>query len=99
MPPVNTITVHTLILPPERRDEEVLRQAKNLLKKALGPVNDALEGRDYIIGDFSAADVMLGHACYMSRRLLGDEFPALDNLNGYIDRIEQRAAFQTGINA
>ena len=99
MPPVNTITVHTLILPPERRDEEVLRQAKSLLKKALGPVNDALNGRDYIIGDFSAADIMLGHACYMSRRLLGEEFPDMESLSSYINRIEQRSAFQTGINA
>ena len=71
MPPVNIIVVQTLLLPPERQDKEVLRQARNLLAKALVPVDAALAGRDYIIGDFSAADIMLGHACYMSRRLLG----------------------------
>ena len=31
MPPMNTVVVHTLILPEDRRDPEVLRQAKNLL--------------------------------------------------------------------
>jgi glutathione S-transferase len=99
MPPVNIIVVQTLLLPPERQDKEVLRQAKSLLAKALVPVDAALAGRDYIIGDFSAADIMLGHACYMSRRLLGGLPPELSYLDAYIDRIEQRPAFQTGISA
>ena len=60
MPPVNTIVVQTVLLPPDRRDETALAQAKRLLSKALEPVNGALEGRDYVIGDFSAADIMLG---------------------------------------
>jgi len=96
MPPVNTVVVQTLLLPPERRSEEALAQAKKLLTRALQPVDAALEGREYLIGDFSAADVMLGHACFMSRRIgcVTDEMP---NLHAYIDRIEARPAFQTGI--
>ena len=53
MPPMNTIVVHTLILPEERRNEEVLRQAKNLLTKALLPVNQLLEKNKYLIDKFS----------------------------------------------
>ncbi len=98
MPPVNTIVVQTILLPPERRNEEALGQAQRLLSKAVIPVDEALAGRDYMIGDFSAVDVMLGHACYMSRRL-GCIGPELENLNGYLDRIEQRTAFQKGFNA
>ena len=98
MPPVNTIVVQTLLLPPERQDKVVLAQAQKLLSRAILPLDDALEGRDYIIGDFSAADIMLGHACYMSRRL-GCVVPELTHVNAWIDRIEQRPAFQTGINA
>lgn len=98
MSPVNTIVVQTILLPPERRNEEALGQAQRLLNKAVVPVDKALEGRDYLIGDFSAADVMLGHACYMSRRLgcVGD---ALINLQAYLDRVEARPAFQKGLNA
>ena len=98
MPPVNTIVVQTLLLPPERRSEEALGQAQRLLSKALAPVNDALEGRDYLIGTFSGADIMLGHACFMSRRLgcFTDDMTALD---AYVNRIEARPAFQIGINA
>ena len=35
MPPMNTIVVHTLLLPPERRDETVLGQAQRLLSLSL----------------------------------------------------------------
>ena len=96
MPPVNTIVVQTVLLPPDRRDETALAQAKRLLSKALEPVNAALEGRDYVIGDFSAADIMLGHACFMSNRLgcVGDDMP---HLKAYVERITNRPAFKTAI--
>ena len=96
MPPVNTIVVQTLLLPPDRRDETVLGQAQRLLAKALEPVDESLTGRDYLIGAFSAADVMLGHACFMSNRLgcVSDE---MANLKGYVERISERPAFKTAI--
>ena len=31
-------------------------------------MDEALAEKDYLSGDFSAADVMLGHACFMSDR-------------------------------
>jgi len=96
MQPVNTIVVQTLLLPPDRRDETVLAQAQRLLAKALEPVDESLAGRDYLIGAFSAADVMLGHACFMSNRLgcVSDE---MANLKGYVERISERPAFKTAI--
>lgn len=96
MPPVNTIVVQTVLLPPDRRDETALAQAKRLLSKALEPVNAALEGREYVIGDFSAADIMLGHACFMSNRLgcVDDDMP---HLKAYVERIANRPAFKTAI--
>ena len=96
MPPVNTIVVQTVLLPPDRRDETALAQAQRLLSKALEPVSAALEGRDYLIGDFSAADIMLGHACFMSNRLgcVGDDMP---HLKAYVERVANRPAFKTAI--
>ncbi len=96
MPPVNTIVVHTLLLPPERRDETVLDQARKLLTRAWQPVNETLEGKDYLIGDFSGADIMLGHAAFMSNRLgcIPDEMP---NLKAYAQRISERPAFAKAI--
>jgi len=96
MPPVNTIVVHTLLLPEDRRDPVALGQAQRLLTKALAPVNDTLEGKDYLVGEFSAADIMLGHACFMSNRLgcVPDEYA---HLKAYVQRISERPHFQTAI--
>lgn len=93
MPPMNTIVVQTILLPPDRRDETVLAQAQRLLTRALAPVEAALEGREYLIGDFSAADIMLGHSMYMSN-LTGSVTGEMTNIKAYIERIEQRPAFQ-----
>lgn len=96
MPAVNTIVVQTVLLPEDRRDATVLAQAQRLLAKSLEPVNTALEGRDYLIGDFSAADIMLGHACFMSNRLgcVADE---MVHLKAYVAKVTARPAFQTAI--
>jgi len=93
MPPVNTIVVHTMLLPPDRRDATVLEQAKRLLTRSLAPVDETLAGKDYLIGNFSAADTMLGHAAVMSNRLgcVPDE---MKNLKAYVARLEARPAFR-----
>jgi glutathione S-transferase len=96
MPPMNQIVVQTILLPPDRRDETVLNQAKNLLTKSLAPVNENLANKDYLIGDFSAADLMLGHSCFMANRLgcVNDE---MKSIKDYVARINARSAFQKAI--
>ena len=96
MPPVNTIVVQTILLPPERQNKEALEQAQRLLTKALPPIDEALDGKDYLIGDFSGADIMLGHAIFMSNRL-GCVSEEMQNIKGYVERIQARPAFQTAI--
>lgn len=97
MPPVNTIVVQTILLPKERQNAEALAQAQKLLTKALAPVDEALEGKDYLIGDFSAADIMLGHSVFMANRL-GCVTPEMTNIAGYVARIAARPAFDKAIN-
>ena len=96
MPPMNQIVVQTILLPPDRRDETVLNQAKNLLTKSLAPVNENLADKDFLIGDFSGADFMLGHSCFMANRLgcVNDE---MQNIKDYVARINARPAFQKAI--
>ncbi|MEL6979567.1 MAG: glutathione S-transferase family protein [Pseudomonadota bacterium] len=97
MPPMNTIVTHRILLPEDRRDAAVLGQAERLLAKALTPVNEALKGRAYLIGPFSAADIMLGHAIYMSDRLgcVSDE---MVHLKAYIERLNARPAFRRAMS-
>ena len=96
MPSMNTIVVHTIILPEERRDPVVLGQAQKLLSRSLVPINEALEGKDYLIGEFSGADCMLGHSCFMSNNLgcVSDE---MTNIKAYVQRISERPAFKKAI--
>ena len=96
MPPMNQIVVQTVLLPTDRRDEAVLNQATNLLSKALKPVNEFLDGKNYLIGDFSAADCMLGHSCFMANRF-GTVSDEMKNIKKYISNIESRPAFKKAI--
>ena len=95
MPPINTIVVQTLLLPPEKRNDDILGQAKRLLTKTIAPVDDALHGREYLIGDFSAVDIMLGHSVFMSNKVgcVPDE---MTNVKAYIERLKSRPAFTKG---
>lgn len=97
MPPVNTVVVHTILLPEERRDATVLGQAKRLLTNALKPIEEALESKDYLIGDFSAADIMLGHACFMANRI-GSVSEEMTNIKRYVSNIKNRPAFKKAIS-
>ena len=97
MPPINTIVVQTILLPKDRRDDTALNQAQRLLTKSLAPVNEALDNKEYLIGDFSAADIMLGHACYMSNRM-GCVTDEMVNLKNYVVNISNRPAFKIAIS-
>ncbi len=99
MPPINTIIVHTLLLPPDRQDATVRGQAERLLAKSWLPVEAAMVGKDYLIGDFSAADTMLGHACIMSQRLGIITEEAFPLLSAYAARLLARPACAKAFSA
>ena len=96
MRPVITVVVHTRMRPGDSGAANVLEQARKLLTKALEPVDETLAGKDYLIGDFSGADIMLGHACFMSNRI-GSVSDEMKNLKAYVERITPRPAFQKAI--
>ncbi len=98
MPPVNTLVVETKILPEEKSNPVNIARATKLLGKILAAVETQLVGRDYLIGDFTAADIMCGHACIVARRL-GGEVSDKPGLRAYIDRLEKRLALQASWDA
>ncbi|MBT6096532.1 MAG: glutathione S-transferase family protein [Rhodospirillaceae bacterium] len=93
MPPVNTLVVETMFLPEEKRNPTNISRATRLLNKMLDPINERLADRDYLAGDFSAADIITGHACIVSSRRAGD-ISDKPNLQAYVERLQQRPAFQ-----
>ncbi len=93
MPPVNTIVVETILLPPERRNDENVVRATKLLSRMLSAVDAHMEGQEYLAGDFSGADIMTGHACTVARRL-GADVSDKPNVEAYIERCNARPALQ-----
>jgi len=93
MPPVNIIVVETILLPPERRNDGNVARATKLLGQMLSAVDAHMEGREYLAGEFSGADIMTGHACTVSRRL-GADVSDKPNVEAYIERCNARPAMQ-----
>jgi len=93
MPPVNTIVVETMLLPPERRNQGNADRALKLLTRMLVPVNAHLEGREFLAGEFSGADIMTGHACTVAANL-GADVSDKPHLAAYIARINARPALK-----
>jgi glutathione S-transferase len=93
MPPVNTIVVETILLPPERRNQGNVDRATKLLGQMLLAVDQHLAGREYLAGEFSGADIMTGHACTVAARLKADVSDK-PNVAAYIARVNARPALQ-----
>ena len=96
-PPVNNLSVMDL----QHRDEQwaMLRRpaVEELVKARLAVLSARLEGRDYLLGRFTAADVLMTTVLRLIRHTdLVAEFPALD---AYLRRCEARPAFQKALRA
>ena len=93
MPPMNTLVVETILLPPERRTEVNVKRSTKLLGQMLSAVNMQLSDKEFLLGsEITAADFMTGHAVIMSNRL-GIDMSSMLNLVGYAERLSSRQAF------
>jgi glutathione S-transferase len=98
MAPIQNIVVETVFLPPERRNEENVARARKVLARVLAAVDSHMAGRDYLAGEFSAADTITGHACLMAESV-GADLSGTPDLAAYVSRLRSRAAFQAAQNA
>ena len=93
MPPINNYVVETILLPPERRNDEIAMRALKLLNRTLSAVEKHMKEREFLANYFTIADTITGHAVIMAQRFNAD-FSKLPNLSAYADRLEVRPAFQ-----
>jgi len=99
MPPFGEIVRHTLFKPEAERIPAVVADARARAAAGLAVLEQALSGRDYLLGsDFSAADVMMGYTLLSARwhGVLSDAYP---NLVRYMARLEARPAFQKALRS
>jgi len=93
---MNNFVVETVFLPPEKSSQVHADRAFKLMGRYLLAVDAHLADRDYLAGDFSAADTITGHACFMSE-WFGVKFDEMPHLAAYLDRIKARPAFQKAL--
>ncbi|WP_368183972.1 glutathione S-transferase family protein [Aestuariibius sp. HNIBRBA575] len=87
---------HVAIYHDEQRSPVVMNLEAKRLAKNYEALETQLEGRDYLLrSGFSAADIGIGQAIYMSRHFAHlDGFP---NLTAWYARITDRPAFQKSL--
>ena len=92
-PPLGLIVRNTMLLPEPERIAAVAEWGRAQAAQTLAPVVRALDGRSWLLPEFSAADVMMGYSVKLASllRLLGDAHP---NLVAYLARCEERPAYQ-----
>jgi glutathione S-transferase len=93
-PPAVTIFLHTVFLPEAERVPQLVDGARQQIHAAAKVVDDALAGRQWILGDqFSAADVMIGSTLMWAQMMgmIGDDLP---NVTAYLGRCVARPATQ-----
>jgi len=93
-PPLVTIFLHTVRLPEAERRPKVADAARPQLAAAVGVVDHALAGKDFVLGsEFSAADVMIGSTLGWAQMMgmVGTDHP---NVAAYIPRLLGRPAMQ-----
>lgn len=96
MGPMGNYVVEAILLPPERRSEEHAKRAQKLLGRLLVAVDAHLQDRDYLAGEFTAADTITGHACMMSQRI-GIDLSQTPNVEAYVARLKGRPALQAAL--
>jgi glutathione S-transferase len=95
-PPVNNLSVMDL----QHREEEWAKLRRpavvDTVKARLRVLSERLEGREYLLGRFTAADILMVTVLRLIRHTdLVAEFPLLD---AYLKRCEARPAFQKALN-
>ena len=93
MRPINTIVVETVLLGPDKRNQTNIDRATKILNIILETVNQRLSDQNYLAGEFSAADIMTGHAVIMANKS-GADLSEKANLLEYIDRLMKRPSLK-----
>ena len=82
----------------DRAIPEVVEEMKERARQCADALDREMHGKDYLVGGFTAADIMMGYTLRAYRRLLPDDaLPA--NAGAYWDRLTARDAYQAAVAA
>ena len=81
--------------PVEEQDAERLSRYRTELTRGLKRLESALAGKEYLVGEFSLADVAFVPALLILPRLGVEVDPALRGVTAWINRLKQRPSVQS----
>jgi len=93
--PQSSLVLAELSKPDGERDADKLNRYRAALVRSLEWLNSSLEGRDYLVNDFSIADVAFVPGVLILANMGIDVSPAWKNLAGWLARLRQRGSIQS----
>ena len=91
MPAAVNVISDQFFTPESDQDPERIAKERAVLDDVLSVIDGELT-EEYLIGDFSAADIMIGDAIRLAKAI-GWQNPNYTNLEGYFARLGSRPAF------
>lgn len=93
-PPMIDIFIQTVFMPEEKRDDQVIKRAQEKLPELLAILDNALKGRDYLVGnEFSLADLNTTSVAMICRAINFD-ISKYQEIGRWMGGIMQRPAFK-----
>lgn len=93
-PPIIAAFIQTIFVPEERRDNGVIEKAMAKIPGLLKVLNDALEGKNYLVGDdFTLADLNVASIALLCSEIKFD-LTAYKNIETWLTQISERPAFK-----
>lgn len=86
---------HIVLYPPELRSKVICKIEAMRLGKTYAALEARLQGREYLLGGFSAVDIGVGQALYMARHFV--KLEGFERVNTYYKRLAERSAFKQAL--
>ena len=91
---IGLLLIECILKPKEQQREEVKEKKRSEIRQALGELDKMLEGKEYLFGGYSLADVAITpHVAALP--ILGSGIPAeFKNMTAWLERIKARPSFR-----
>ncbi len=95
--PLGEIVNHTRVFGESGVSEKAIEEMRTRSGLCLKAVDDAITDNEYIAGEFSAADIMLGYSIFLCERLAPSD--GCENAKAYWARLQNREACKVALNS
>ncbi|WP_165793581.1 glutathione S-transferase family protein [Hyphococcus luteus] len=89
---VNQLLGHSFLLPEEHRITSMLQWATGEMQNCLAFLENSLDDRDYLLEDFSLADISVGYVLFLLKVSRNGKFMG-ERVSAYFDRLRAREAW------